>query len=50
MRRIASLGCEQAQGYYLSKPVPADEFLLWADAFKPMVFHERRNSDRAFAS
>ncbi len=50
MRRIASLGCEQAQGYYLSKPVPADEFLLWADAFKPMVFHERRNPDRAFAS
>jgi len=50
LRRIASLGCEQAQGYFLSKPVPADEFLQWIHEFRPMVFRERRNSDRAFAS
>jgi EAL domain-containing protein (putative c-di-GMP-specific phosphodiesterase class I) len=50
MRRVASLGCEQAQGYYLSKPVPADEFILWLNEFKPVVFHERRTTDRAFAS
>ncbi|MDH5262891.1 MAG: EAL domain-containing protein, partial [Gammaproteobacteria bacterium] len=49
LRRIASLGCEQAQGYFLSKPVPADEFLQWIHEFRPMVFRERRNSDRAFA-
>jgi diguanylate cyclase (GGDEF)-like protein len=49
MRRVASLGCEQAQGYYLSKPVPADEFILWLNEFKPVVFHERRKTDRAFA-
>ena len=50
MRRIASLGCEQAQGYFLSKPVPANEFVAWLDEFKPVAFHERRKTDRAFAS
>jgi diguanylate cyclase (GGDEF)-like protein len=49
IRRIASLGCEQAQGYFLSKPVPADEFLSWMADFKPIVFHERRKTDRVFA-
>ena len=50
MRRIASLGCEQAQGYYLSKPVPDDEFIVWLESFEPQRFHERRKGDRAFAS
>jgi len=50
LRRIASLGCEQAQGYFLSKPIPAEEFLQWIHEFRPMVFRERRKSDRAFAS
>ena len=50
MRRMASLGCEQAQGYFLSKPVPAREFIAWLDEFEPVVFHERRKTDRAFAS
>ena len=50
MRRVASLGCEQAQGYFLNKPVPADEFIVWLDDFKPIIFHERRKTDRAFAS
>jgi EAL domain-containing protein (putative c-di-GMP-specific phosphodiesterase class I) len=50
LRRIATLGCEQAQGYFLSKPVPADQLLKWMNAFEPMDFRERRNSARAFAS
>ncbi len=50
MRRVASLGCEQAQGYFLSKPVPASEFIAWLDEFEPIVFHERRKTDRAFVS
>jgi diguanylate cyclase (GGDEF)-like protein len=50
LRRIASLGCEQAQGYFLSKPIPATEFIAWLQEFEPVVFHERRKSDRAFAS
>ena len=49
MRRIASLGCEQAQGYFLSKPVPPEEFLSWVSNFKAVVFDERRKTDRAFA-
>ncbi len=49
IRRMATLGCEQAQGYFLSKPVPADELLVWMIDFTPIVFHERRKTDRAFA-
>jgi len=50
MRRVASLGCEQAQGYFLSKPVPASEFIAWLDEFEPIIFDERRKTDRAFVS
>lgn len=50
MRRVASLGCEQAQGYFLSKPLAPSEFTAWLDEFKPIVFHERRTTDRVFAS
>jgi len=28
--QLHSLGCDIAQGYYLSVPIPADEFVLWA--------------------
>jgi EAL domain-containing protein (putative c-di-GMP-specific phosphodiesterase class I) len=28
---LHSLGCDIAQGYYLSVPMPADEFAAWAD-------------------
>lgn len=27
--RLRSFGCDQAQGYYLSRPVPADELTPW---------------------
>jgi len=27
--RLASFGCERAQGYYIGKPLPAQEFLVW---------------------
>lgn len=30
LERLTELGCESAQGYYISKPVPADEFPSWA--------------------
>ena len=50
MRRVASLGCEQAQGYFFKKPVAADDFLAWLIDFEPIIFHERRDSGRAFAS
>jgi diguanylate cyclase (GGDEF)-like protein len=27
---LSALGCPSAQGYYISRPVPADDFLSWA--------------------
>ncbi len=29
--RLAALGCTLAQGYHLSRPVPADELVAWTD-------------------
>ncbi len=28
-RTLARVGCDEAQGYYLSKPLPADELEQW---------------------
>ena len=49
MRRIAALGCEQAQGYYLSKPVPAPALLTWLQDYVPISYANRRGKRRAFA-
>jgi EAL domain-containing protein (putative c-di-GMP-specific phosphodiesterase class I) len=27
--RLVALGCDEAQGYYLSRPMPASEFIPW---------------------
>lgn len=32
---LQKLGCHKAQGYYIAKPMPADEFLEWADQWVP---------------
>lgn len=29
--------CDQVQGYYFAKPMPAEEFAYWLDAFKPVT-------------
>ena len=31
-QQLTELGCELAQGYFLSKPVPADELKVWLEA------------------
>jgi EAL domain-containing protein (putative c-di-GMP-specific phosphodiesterase class I) len=49
MRRISALGCEQAQGYFLSKPIPSKSFRSWLAKFKPVPFENRRNKNRVFA-
>jgi diguanylate cyclase (GGDEF)-like protein len=50
LRRIAAIGCEQAQGYFLSKPLPVRDFLAWLQSYQPNPVPERRSGDRAFAS
>jgi len=35
--RLAELGCDTAQGYHLSRPVPADELTEWLLARAPRV-------------
>jgi EAL domain-containing protein (putative c-di-GMP-specific phosphodiesterase class I) len=49
MRRISGFGCEQAQGYLISKPIPAGDVLSWLDSFKPVSFPDRRGRKRVFA-
>jgi EAL domain-containing protein (putative c-di-GMP-specific phosphodiesterase class I) len=31
---LLDLGCDIAQGYAIARPMPADEFLAWANQFK----------------
>ncbi|MEM8684510.1 MAG: EAL domain-containing protein [Pseudomonadota bacterium] len=48
-RRLAGMGCERIQGYFLSKPLPIDEFTTWLGNYQPSELSERRSDDRAFA-
>jgi len=48
LRMLSGIGCEQAQGYFLSKPVPPKQFLKWVNAFEPVSYEDRRASDRPF--
>jgi len=50
LRYLSDAGCEQAQGYFLSKPVPSDYLIDWLQKYKPVSYHERRKSKRAFAA
>jgi diguanylate cyclase (GGDEF)-like protein len=34
LTELDELGCDQVQGYHFSKPVPAETFISWADAFQ----------------
>ncbi len=33
MERLVQFGCDVAQGYYLSRPVPSDELAIWLDDY-----------------
>jgi diguanylate cyclase (GGDEF)-like protein len=50
LRHIAGYGCQQAQGYFLSKPLPPQEFLDWLANYEPRPVSDRRGKQRAFAS
>jgi EAL domain-containing protein (putative c-di-GMP-specific phosphodiesterase class I) len=32
---LSSLGCDIAQGYYVSRPMPAEDLAQWLDAWRP---------------
>ena len=49
LREISAMGCEEAQGYYLSKPVPADDLIDWLKNRKQVSYANRRRPKRAFA-
>ncbi len=49
LRYLSDIGCERAQGYYLSKPVPSDYLIDWLQKYKPVSYAERRKRKRAFA-
>ncbi len=34
---LAAMGCGIAQGYYLSRPLPAETFMHWLDATTPTL-------------
>jgi EAL domain-containing protein (putative c-di-GMP-specific phosphodiesterase class I) len=33
--QLAAFGCDIAQGYFIAKPMPAEEFLAWVAQFRP---------------
>lgn len=35
--QLAQLGCDDAQGYFLARPMPPDEFMAWLQASRPSV-------------
>ena len=35
-KRLEELGCDIAQGYYLSRPLPDEQFLTWLTAYRQM--------------
>ncbi len=49
LRQISGLGCEQAQGYFISKPVSSDDLLQWLNNYKAISYTDRRNKKRKFA-
>ena len=32
---LASLGCDEGQGYFICKPMPQDQFIAWAYSWQP---------------
>jgi len=49
LRQICDMGCEEAQGFFLSKPVPAAELIDWLENREQVSYGERRKTKRAFA-
>ena len=48
-RPVQWIARTQAQGHFLSKPVPAAELIDWLENREPVSYAERRKTKRAFA-
>lgn len=48
LRLLAGAGCEQAQGFFMSKPVSPADFERWLADYEPVFFKERRTGSRPF--
>ena len=42
-RILKELGCDMAQGYYISRPLPRDEFRAWLQSGTPFASAHRGN-------
>ena len=49
MYHLTRLGCEYAQGYFISKPQTYDDLTQWMHTYQPKVYIERRSADRPFS-
>ena len=48
LRFLSGSGCEQAQGFFLSKPIPPRKFLAWLQTFESVSYPDRRAALRPF--
>jgi EAL domain-containing protein (putative c-di-GMP-specific phosphodiesterase class I) len=48
LRLLAGAGCEQAQGFFMSKPLSPADFEQWLTDYEPVSFKERRTGARPF--
>jgi EAL domain-containing protein (putative c-di-GMP-specific phosphodiesterase class I) len=44
-RRLSDLGCDVAQGHYLSRPLPADELVCWVNQWEELYAEAHRMAD-----
>jgi EAL domain-containing protein (putative c-di-GMP-specific phosphodiesterase class I) len=35
MNKLAEMGCDYVQGYYIAKAMPQHEFLQWLESYEP---------------
>ena len=35
MGQLQELGCDTAQGYWMSRPMPSQDFLPWLETWRP---------------
>ena len=44
-RRLSDLGCDQAQGHYLTKPLPPDDLIAWVRQWDELYAEAHRMAD-----